>query len=300
LVDIRAAREMDLAAVVAVMNAVDVATLGEPDTTETDIATGWQEPQFDLARDAFVATDGGEVVGYSEVYDRGDDRVELEIDVFVHPAHPDPTTAAALLDHALARAHNITEAGRVTTWLPVDDPRTVAFTDAGFAPRRHFVRMRRSTSDPLEAAPPRDVEVRPLLPGVDERAVHGVLVEAFMTHVRPITASYERFEQQHVHHPDYDPELWALAWAGDQPVGAITVFDHGDLGFIRHVGVLPNWRGRGVATALIAYGLDGLAQRGQDRVDLGVDVDDPVGALRLYERLGFRQLQDLVLYERPV
>lgn len=295
--ELRPARRDDLPDVVAVMNAVDEATLGEPDSTEADVGAGWDESGFDVERDAVVAVDEDRVVGYAEVFDRGDDRAELEIDVFVEPGREQ--LAAPLLERTLARASELAAPGaRMSTWLPVGDDRAGAFEAAGFTVRRRFVRMR---IDPLAAAPappPDGIRISAPRPGIDERTVHGILVQSFARHARPISPAYERYEEQNVHHPDYDPELWALAWHDDEPVGAITVFDHGDLAFIRHLGVLDAWRGRGIASALLAHGLGLVAQRGQRRADLGVDVDDVVGALRLYEQVGFRTIQQLQLYER--
>jgi ribosomal protein S18 acetylase RimI-like enzyme len=78
----------------------------------------------------------------------------------------------------------------------------------------------------------------------------------------------------------------------------LSLFDHGDLAFIRHVGVRNAYRGRGIASALIRRGLALLQQRGQTRVDLGVDAEDEVGAAAIYERLGFQTLQRTILVER--
>lgn len=300
---IRPARRGDLSAVVAVMNAVDIATLGEPDSTETDIAAGWDESDFDLSRDALVAEVDGEVVGYAEVYDRGDHGAPrvIDVDVFVNPI--DATElATALLDAALARADEAAAGagGAVqSTWLPAGDPRVAGYTARGFSARRQFLRMRYDIT--ADAPSPPDVpgiRLAAARRGQDEAAVHDVLVEAFANHVRPITPSFARFVELHVEHPDFDPTLWVVAWDGDTAVGALTLFDHGDLAFIRHIGVRGSHRGRGIASALILRGLQLLSQRGQTRVDLGVDFEDEVGAARLYASLGFTELQRQTLFER--
>lgn len=281
------------------LNAVDVATLGEPDTTESDIAAGWDESGFDVERDAFVAEVAGEVAGYAEVYDRGHGGV-IDIDVFV-PPDAEPGLTERLLDAALQRVRDISDERTVAaTWLPAGDPRAQAFAERGFAAQREFQRMRIDT----ESAPaPRDVagiEFAPVDGEGDERAVHDVLTDAFANHVRPVPPSFERFAEQHLRHPDYDPSLWWLARADAAPVGALTLLDHGDLAFIRHIGVRPSHRGRGIASGLILRALARVAERGQTRVDLGVDVEDDAGAAGLYEGLGFRTIERLQLHERRV
>ncbi|MDX9956076.1 MAG: GNAT family N-acetyltransferase [Anaerolineae bacterium] len=52
--------------------------------------------------------------------------------------------------------------------------------------------------------------------------------------------------------------------------------------------VRPQWRGRGLAGALIAHSLQLLKTQGATEVELGVDAENESAAFRLYERLGYR------------
>ena len=58
-------------------------------------------------------------------------------------------------------------------------------------------------------------------------------------------------------------------------------------GWLNSVFTRRAWRRRGLARALIARSLGVLRERGQTSAALGVDADNPSGALGLYERLGF-------------
>lgn len=296
---IRTARRGDLTAVVAVMTAVDVATLGEPDTTEEDISSGWEETGFDVETDAFVAEEDGQVVGYAELYGR--EETVFDLDVYVHP-EASQDLARPLLDAALERAATRAPEGSLaSTWLPVGDPRLQAYAAAGFAPVRQFVRMRHEVdATPEDAVAPDGITLRAFDPEADAAGVHAVMVAAFAHHVRPMTPSLETFTERHLDHPDFDPRFWVVAEDDGTIVGAITAFNHGDIGFIRHVGVFEDYRGRGIASALIGRSLRNLAEAGQLRVDLGVDVEDDVGAARLYETLGFTIVQRLELVERTL
>ena len=280
------------------MTAVDIATLGEPDTTEEDIASGWDESSFDVTADAFVAEAGGAVVGYTELYDRGDASL-FDVDVYVHP-DADQAIAKDLLAAVLQRADvRAKPSATLSTWLPLEDARGPFYAAAGFAPSRKFVRMRhQADSPPPDAAVPAGVTLRPFDRDADAAAVHGVFVDAFAEHVRPMTPSLEKFTEQHLEHPDFKAALWGVAEAEGEVVGAISAFNHGDIGFIRHVGVRASHRGRGIGAALVRRALHVLGRDGQLRVDLGVDIEDDVGAARLYEHLGFRTLQQLELVER--
>ena len=294
---LRPARLDDLAAVVAVMNAVDVATLGEPDTSEEDISSGWQETGFDLGSDAFVAELAERVVGYAELYER--DTKTFDTDVYVEP-EADPALAAQLLARVLERASvRAGEGSTLATWLPAGDVRGAVFADAGFAPVRQFVRMRHETdSTPPDVEAPAGVVLRVFNRDADAAGVHTVLAGAFAQHVRPLTQSLDKFTEQHLDHPDFKSSLWVVAEQGNDVVGAITAFNHGDIGFIRHVGVREDCRGRGIGAALVRRALHVLGKDGQLTVDLGVDIEDDVGAAGLYEHLGFRTLQQLQLVEK--
>lgn len=293
---IRNARRSDLTAVVGVMNAVDVATLGEPDTSEEDVASGWEETGFDVETDAFVAEDD-EVVGYAELYGREEQMFDL--DLYVHP-HADQDLAAALLDAALERAATRAPTGSVlATWLPVGDARLQAYAAAGFTPARQFVRMRHAADGvPNEPEAPAGITLRTFDRDADAAGVHAVMVDAFAHHVRPMTPSLETFTERHLDHPDFDARFWGVAEDDGTIVGAISAFNHGDIGFIRHIGVPDAYRGRGIGSALVRRAIRLLAEAGQSRVDLGVDVEDDVGAARLYETLGFATVQRLELVER--
>ncbi len=57
--------------------------------------------------------------------------------------------------------------------------------------------------------------------------------------------------------------------------------------YIGQLGTLPDFRGRGVGSVLMATGLAGWAGAGHQEVYLGVDAANDTGALGLYERAGF-------------
>ena len=58
-------------------------------------------------------------------------------------------------------------------------------------------------------------------------------------------------------------------------------------GWIGGLGTTRDWRKKGVASALIEASLEAFRALGYDRAALGVDSENPTGALGLYTRLGF-------------
>jgi mycothiol synthase len=57
--------------------------------------------------------------------------------------------------------------------------------------------------------------------------------------------------------------------------------------YITKVGVVPEHRGRGISAALLSYALPAFRHAGYDEAALDVDAQNPTGALRVYERVGF-------------
>ena len=108
--------------------------------------------------------------------------------------------------------------------------------------------------------------------------------------------------------PDIDLSLWIVAWAGDDVVGSVIggIFpsDNAASGigkaWLDRVSVRRPWRRQGVASALIVAALRELRARGMELAALGVDSDNPTGALGVYERLGFRRDRRSAAYRKPI
>ncbi|MOA43887.1 putative acetyltransferase [compost metagenome] len=76
-------------------------------------------------------------------------------------------------------------------------------------------------------------------------------------------------------------------------------FLSGDTSQIQFLGVLPEYRGRGLATHMIRLALADADANGKERVRLEVTGDDPV-AQQLYKKLGFEVTDGEVFYQRPL
>lgn len=71
-------------------------------------------------------------------------------------------------------------------------------------------------------------------------------------------------------------------------------------GWINNLGTLPEWRGRGLASALIVESLHAFAGAGCTHASIEVDADSLTGAARLYRSLGFDLRQRSFTYEIEV
>ncbi|MGE6755594.1 GNAT family N-acetyltransferase [Rossellomorea sp. NPDC071047] len=62
------------------------------------------------------------------------------------------------------------------------------------------------------------------------------------------------------------------------------------MGYIIQMGVIPEWRGKGIAAVLSCKCLEDLRQDGMKSATLHVNQNNP-GAIKLYERLGFKTVR---------
>jgi ribosomal protein S18 acetylase RimI-like enzyme len=93
--------------------------------------------------------------------------------------------------------------------------------------------------------------------------------------------------------PFFVPEAtWLLAAPDGTPCASIQGLQERCRGAIQNVGVLPEYRGRGVGSALILQALHGFRRLGLAIGSLEV-TDRNEGAIRLYRRHGFRKTRTL-------
>lgn len=159
---------------------------------------------------------------------------------------------------------------------------------------RWFFDMVRPTLDDVADVPlPAGFELRPVEPEQYPQLWRANR-EAFRDHwggSDESEAAMHRFFDD----PSNDSALWVIAWDGDEIAGGIINSIHAEenqalglqRGWLSSVFTRRPWRRRGLARALIARSLVLLRDRGLSSAALGVDADNPSGALGLYEAAGF-------------
>ncbi len=98
---------------------------------------------------------------------------------------------------------------------------------------------------------------------------------------------------------EFDPALWELALVGEKPAGCVLLAPQfgGRLLELVYLGVVPEFRGRGVGGQLVARALEHARRRGVTHVLVAVDVRN-APARRLYSRFGFRPLLERDVFVR--
>ncbi|HET7828037.1 MAG TPA: GNAT family N-acetyltransferase [Candidatus Limnocylindrales bacterium] len=191
--------------------------------------------------------------------------------------------------------------------LDIEAADLALIADQGYVPIRYGFEMRRFLTGPLPQHPlPVGLELRPVVPG-DHRAIWEADAEAFRDH----WGHREQTEGDFVARfaaPETNTALWSVAWDGDQVAGSVmtAVFTEENealgvrRGWLEHVSVRRQWRGRGLAKALCADAFRVLREHGMDEAWLGVDGSNPTGALQLYEALGFHVVRRWQAFGRPM
>src|SRR6266516_272124 len=175
-------------------------------------------------------------------------------------------------------------------------------TEIAAAEVRHWFQMRIELGeDPPEPRWPNGISVRALQPD-DERRVYEANTLAFADdwHFRP--EPFDRWRDDNFGRENFDHSLSWLAENGEQLAGFSLNGWHfsGDptFGWVQILGVLPRWRRRGLATALLHQSFRDFRRRGATRVGLGVDAQNTTGAVKLYERVGMHVARRNDTYEK--
>ena len=120
------------------------------------------------------------------------------------------------------------------------------------------------------------------LASVDPRLLHAILSEAYATGFGEVSP-FDEWWPALTGDPDFDPDLLLIAATDDaQPIGLIQCWTSG---FIKDLAVRPDWRGKGIASALLLTAFGRFRARGIAYVDLKVRANN-VAAIALYRRLG--------------
>ena len=103
-----------------------------------------------------------------------------------------------------------------------------------------------------------------------------------------------QFEAQHSHYAEHFPDAdFQLVLKGDEAIGRLYVDRRSDEIRIIDIALLPDFQGEGTGSGLLEALLDEARQMD---LPLRIHVEKFNPALRWYERLGFRQIEDKGVY----
>ncbi|MDI6022716.1 GNAT family N-acetyltransferase [Leucobacter sp. UT-8R-CII-1-4] len=307
----RSLEHADLPALLVLQNLCNAVDSPESVTTLDELEESFATPSFDAKLDSLIAFDTeGRAVAHAESF--MDDEAETLVNVYlngcVHPERRREGIGRALLAWQEARglqqlaASPLTLPGWLNTHAEADASAPLALLKgAGYLPTRWWLSMQRVLGD--------DLPVRSLAEGVRfepysaewSEPARIAMNDAFRDHWGSQPASKDEWESGE-RLESFKPELSTVAVVtlddgSEQVAGVLTVeiseeewqANGFSFGYISGLGVLRDWRGKGIAQGLLTRALAQLKAAGLERAVLDVDSDSPTGANGLYEHLGFRE-----------
>lgn len=267
--------------------------------------------------DMLFAEINGEVIGYNRVWwDKLNDGVTLTYACvgFLLPEWRRKGIGSAMFQHAeerlreIAAAHTGPEAKVFSMWANGTAEGWIALLEQqGYTAARYFFEMTRDINEPLPEAPmPPGLQMRPVMEA-DYRSVYEAHTEAFRDHWGFNESSFEQF-MEWKEDPDFNPGLWKVAWDGDQIAGQVLNFVasaenkeyNRKRGYTEAISVRRPWRKHGLARALVVQSIAMFKEMGMDETALGVDAENPSGALGLYHGLGYKEVRRNMIYRKPL
>ena len=276
------------------------------------------DPKLNAATDSLALWSGELMVGYGKV--RGPDEV-LDVDrVFaegcVHPEWRGRGLGGGLMTWLTGRATTLHQErhpeapGEIGTGaISTNESALKLFAAHGFEACRYFFHMQRDLgAEPMPASPVAD----------------GLRLVAFdPTYDEALRLTHNEVFLDHWGSTPKDPESWKTWFTGSRAfrgtqsyvvldgeriaayvLGYEYVADTAVTGirelYVGQVGTKRDYRGRGAARAALAQVMTVAQEAGFQRVSLGVDAENPTGALGLYEKLGFQVKTKSISYRRPI
>jgi mycothiol synthase len=273
-------------------------------------------PNHDPSKDALVAEVGGKMVAFTRVF------WERELDGttnfwhygFVLPEWRGKGLGRAMLGWVEQRAREISgslDAGG-ETYASTSAFSTQAglenlLNDLGYEPVRYEFHMETPDLDNIPEVPvPDGLEIRAARPE-EYRKVWEASQEAFRDHWGAVEVDEGDFERT-MNDPMNDPSLWVVAWDGEEVAGSILNYINNafnertgrKLGYTESISVRRPWRRRGLARAMLSRSMMLHKNLGMTQTGLGVDTQNPSGALDLYLSMGYREVMKSTIYRKKL
>jgi ribosomal protein S18 acetylase RimI-like enzyme len=312
--------EADYPAMVEILDACNAADRLDYVNTVDEIAWVFDHlTNCDPYRDMLFAEVDGESIAFSrvwwidEAFAGAVQRLYKSLG-FIDPAWRRKGLGRAMLRYnerrlrAMAQGHPPETEKALRVWASgTEEGARALFAAAGYEPVRHYIMMVRPIGLPLPRAPlPAGLEVRPVEP-CHVRDIWEGMWEARRDHwgyVEPAEQDYARWTKGRL----FNPRLWKVAWDGEQVAGMVlnrldraqNEEHHRHRGYTQDIFVRRPWRRRGLARALLVQSIEMFRQMDMAETALGVDTQNPSGALRLYESLDYREVRRHTFFDKAL
>jgi mycothiol synthase len=287
-----------------------------------DFADPWCVPETDTR---VAVAPGGAIIAYCRVLanPEPEDTLCAYLDDDVHPEQREPRAhhnqgleeplldwleargAARLREIAAAHPTHTPPVMRLGCW-DTEPGRRARYEQRSFRPVRYFYRMRRDLSQPIPDRPlPAGLTLHTYRPELDEQ-MRQTFNESFRDGWTFDTVTPSDWQQFFVQRSTFRSDLSFAIMEGEEVVAiSVNRFDPVvakrtgfKSGWIGSLGTRRAWRKRGLASALLVASMRAFQAAGLEYAGLGVDAQNPTGALGLYEGLGFAPYARSMVYQK--
>jgi ribosomal protein S18 acetylase RimI-like enzyme len=295
---IRNFRWDDLLPVVGVINDSLVADGREANASEAEIRYTL-EHMLDAERDCFVAEVSGALAGVATMMLNPEPGVGMGTCAVAARFHGQGIGTRLLRttdDYLLARLADSLAPDtpiRCTRVVKEVEKRAQALVEAeGYARVETRFHLRYDLSGAIPALPlPPGIALRPFDRDRHARAVYEADQEVHLEQgFNRVRVPFDEWVRFRLDNPSFAPDLWAVAWDGDEVAGVAIGIDNDprkpQLGYVHWLGVRAPWRNRGIGRALMLHLFARFKARGARGAESHTGASNPNNTPLLAQRLG--------------
>lgn len=305
----------DLPAIAALVNICQAADNLENRTTPDKLQQDFADPTFDVAEDLRLWRNAeGQLMAMAELWRQPPtDSFISYLGLTIHPAVRNGDLADVVLAWAEQRVLSLSAAWALPVVLhaacrDTAEGQRSLIQRLGFQPERYFWRLQRSLTEPLPKVALPDGWCLRSVTADDAEPWVEMYNQTFVDHWNHTPVTVEEFHHW-LTHSDYDANLDLVI---ESPEGQMAAFAGSVIsadrnarlgiqeGHVCLLGTRRGYRRLGLARALLAESLRRLQWLGMTTATIGVDSQNPSGAVKLYQSVGFEHQRSSTAYRRVV
>ncbi|GAB4513742.1 MAG: GNAT family N-acetyltransferase [Anaerolineae bacterium] len=308
----------DLEAAVALFHLEQIEHYGKATLEVEDLRNEWETPGF-VPEESMraVFTSDGLMIGHIEIWDVRDLPVRPHLSSYVHPEYRHlgvdqyliqwgEQRSRRVFDRVPAEARVVIDTSAKTT----DTYRQQLLESMGFvyANRSWWNMLIEMDAMPPDPVWPEGITITTHAEFDDIRAIVKARLDSFRDHRGFVEEDFENVLERTMHQLEHDEKfeksLLFVALNGDTVAGVSLCrseyWDAPDEGYLGTLGVVRDYRNRGLGKALLLHTFQEFYKRGTRKVCLHVDGSSITGATRLYESAGMHVRHAYMAYEKEI